>query len=214
VLKAVPSPCDYTTLRSVTAGLHGEFTLTYAVRRDIVAYIAPTGNTTIDCASAAGACALTIQGTQSQPTTAIALGFDPSVPAVTPTISADPNTSLSDNQTVTVSLQGFTPNQPAQIIECSAEAVDETPNLGYCDYTTGQNVTPQAGPAFQTQFVVRSVIGGQGGLTDCTTRAGACVLVASANGGGGYYYGGLTTATTPSSAVPNVPFTPLTFATP
>ena len=177
--------CDYTTSRIVTAGFHGDFTLTYAVRRDIAASVSPGGATSVDCAI--NPCELTVQGSQSQPTISHALTFDPNVPAVTPTIAAAPNTGLTDNQQVTVSLDGFTPSQPVQIVECSADAISEGNNFGYCDYNTSQTVTPTGPTSIQTSFVVRAVLNGQSGLVDCTTQPGACVLVATENGS---YYGG------------------------
>ncbi len=197
--------CDFTTVRTVTAGFTGAFTLAYTVRRDITS-VATTGATIVDCAT--NACELTVQGTQSQPTTDLPLTFDPNVPAVSPTITAIPNTGLSDNQNIAVSVSGFTPNQPVQIIECSADAITEGDNLGYCDYTTGQTVTPTGPSALQTSFVVRASLGGQAGLVDCTSQPGACVLVATDDGG---YYGG--PIITPGSALPDLASTPLAFMT-
>jgi hypothetical protein len=191
----IPS-CDYATNRAVTAGLHGAFTLTYYVRRDI----APTG-TTIDCATKPVACELLFQGTPSQGPTRRGLTFDPNSPAVPPTIAADPNTGLADNQHITASISGFTPYEPVQIIECSADAISES-NLGYCDYTTGQTVTPTGPDTLQTGFDVRASIAGQAGPVDCTTQPGACVLVATGNGGN---YGA------PGSPIANLASTDLTF---
>lgn len=198
--------CDYTTLRTVTAGFTGAFTLTYPVRRDITS-TTTTGPTSVDCAT--NGCELTVQGTPSQPTTNLPLAFDPNVPAVTPTVTATPNVGLTDNQQITVSLDGFTPDQPAQIIECSADAITEGDNLSYCDYTTGQAVTPTGPTTTQTSFAVRAVIGGPDGLVDCTTQPGACVLVATENGGS---YGG--PIITPGPTLPGIASTPLTFVTP
>ena len=200
--------CDYTTSRTVTAGFKGEFTLTYSVRRDITS-VSSTPATSIDCAT--NACELTIQGTQSQPTTNLPLTFDPNIPAVTPTITANPNTSLTDNQNIAVSLTGFTPDQPVQIIECSSDAINES-NFGYCDYNTGQTVTPTGPTSAQTSFVVRAVLGGQAGLVDCTTQPGACVLVATENGG--YLGGGGGVIVVPGPSLPNIASTTLTFMRP
>jgi len=201
--------CDYTTSRTVTAGFTGAFTLTYTVRRDITS-VSSTPATSIDCAT--NACELTIQGSPSQPTTDLPLTFDPNVPAVAPTITANPNTGLTDNQNIAVSLTGFTPDQPVQIIECSSDAITEA-NLGYCDYTTSQTITPTASTTTQTSFVVRAVLGGQSGLIDCTTQPGACVLVATENGGYYVIVGGGGIAV-PVPGLPNIASTPLTFMTP
>jgi len=199
--------CDYTTNRTVSAGFKGEFTLTYTVRRDIAAFVSPTGPTTVDCAT--NACELSVQGSPSQPTINLALTFDPNVPAVTPTITAVPNAGLTDNQEITVSLAGFTPNQPVQITECSSDAITEG-NVGYCDYNTGQTITPTGTATTETSFVVRAALGGQSGLADCTTQPGACVLVATENGG---YFGG-GGIVVPGPALSDIASTPLTFVTP
>ena len=223
------SACDYTTSRAVTAGFHGEFSFTYSVRRKIAALVGPNGTTSIDCAAIPHPCELRIQGSESQPPTSIGLNFNSHVLAVAPAIVADPTTGLRDNQGITAVLRGFTPNQPVQIVECSGEAITENGNLSYCDYTTIQTVTPTGAP-LGTRFVVRAVLGGQGGLVDCTTRRGACVLIA-AESQGGYYGAGIAasplTATTtplanqsnsalplkaaPGSSLPNIAFTKLTF---
>jgi len=210
------SSCDFTTGRAVTAGLHGDFALTSSVRRTISVYT-PTGLTSVNCAAAAGTCNLTVRGTASQPTKALALDFDPNAPAVAPAITANPNTGLTDNQSIPVSLDGFVPNQPVQLIECSAEAVSGSGNLSYCDYTTIQTTTPTVLGTFQTSFVVRAAVGGQGGLVDCTSQAGACVLLASETVsyyGGGY---GASPSASPNkvgvATLPNTAFTPLSFST-
>jgi hypothetical protein len=200
--------CDFTTSRAVTAGFHGEFTMTFAVRRDITAFVTAPGPTKFDCATKVGACELAIQGSQAQPQTKVALGFNPNVKAITPSITAAPDTGLHDNQSITVSLRGFTPNQPAQIVECAAEAIREG-NLSYCDYNTLQLATSAGSVTTRSSFVVRKVIGGQAGLVNCAAKPGACVLVASSSGN---YYGG-GAAVTPGPTLPNIAFTKLTFAT-
>jgi len=121
------------------------------------------------------------------------LSFDPNIAPIPPTITADPNTGLTDNQNVVVSLQGFPPDRPVQIIECSADALTEGINFSYCDYTTAETVTPTGPQLVQTAFVVGAARAGQGGLEDCTTQPGACVLIAceanSYDSGGGIVIG-------------------------
>ena len=200
--------CDFTTSRAVTAGFHGEFTVSFAVRRDINTFITGPGATKFDCATKVGACELAIQGSQAQAPTNVRLGFNPNVKAITPTISVSPNTGLHDNQSVTVSLRGFTPNQPAQIVECSADAISEN-NLSYCDYNTLQSATSGGSLTTRSSFSVRKVIGGQGGLVNCAAKPAACVLVASSSG---IYYGG-GAGVIPGPTLPNIAFAKLTFAT-
>jgi hypothetical protein len=218
--------CDYATSRAITAGFHGEFSFTYFVRRKIAAFFGPNGATNIDCAAIPHPCEIRLQGSESQPPTSIGLNFNHDV-LVTPIVFADSGTGLRDNQSLPVVLRGFTPYQPVQIVECSGEAI-ENGDFTYCDYATIQTVTP-TGASFATRFVVRAALGGQGGLVDCKTRRGACILLASETEGG--YYGagigashlsGTTTPTgagqsdaplkaAPGSSLPNIAFTKLTF---
>ncbi len=223
---ALISTCDYATTRGVSAGSHGELQLTLAVRRNITGFISPSAAGPVDCATQRGKCRLRIQGSQSQPAQTIALEFNPNVPAVARRISADPNTNLSDNQEITVSLRGFTPNQTAQVIECSAEVVSENGDQSYCDYNSSQIATPTDANAARVPFHVRRTLGLQSGRVDCSSRAGACVLIATQGySGGGYSGSGVplaTTATTSPTAtttpaalrVPTVAFAKLTFSTP
>jgi len=200
---AKPTACDYSTTRTVTAGFQGQFTLTDFVRRDITASSSPTGPTTTDCATTA--CDLTVEASPAQPAVTVPLTFDPNAPAIPATITASPNTDLTDNQDITVSLNGYTPDQPVQIVECSADALTQTNGLSDCDYTTSQTITPTGAQSLQTSFVVHAAIGGQAGLQDCTIQTGACVLIASETND---YYG----STGPTQ--PGIASTALTFATP
>jgi len=223
--------CDYTNTRQVTAAFHGEFNLTFAVHRSVAASEYPTGVINTDCAARTNACDLVVQGTQSQPVQALGISFNPHVRARQLTIAAAPRTMLRDNQPIDALLRGFTPNQPATILECSAEALSGGGNLNYCDATTRQIAAPDPKGAATTTFYVHRVLGGQSGLLDCATRPGTCVLVAFE---GEYYYGPTITGTTavvaaptsdptrpngkpippkaaPGSNLPNIAATPLTF---
>ncbi|MGO9876610.1 MAG: neocarzinostatin apoprotein domain-containing protein [Acidimicrobiia bacterium] len=200
---AKDTACDYTTTRSVTAGFQGQFTLTDFVRRDITTASSPAGPTTTDCATTA--CDFTVQGSPAQPAVTLPLTFDPNVAGIPATITASPNTGLTDNQTIAMSLNGYTPDQPVQINECFADALTQTNGLSDCDYTTAETITPTEPQTLQASFVVHAALGGQAGLQDCTTQPGACVLIASETNG---YYG----ATGPTQ--PGIASTPLTFATP
>ena len=89
---------------------------------------------------------------------------------MTPSVSASPDTGLSDNERITVTLGGFTPDHPVQLVECTEEAVSEA-DLSYCDSSTAIVTTPGVGTA-QASFVVRSVVHAADGLEDCTSDAG------------------------------------------
>jgi len=203
---SILQPCDYTNTRTATAGFAGEFTLTFAVRREVGPVFSLTGFTNFDCATKPKSCDLSVQGTESQPPATVALSFNPKLPAVPQTITATPHTALHDNQNITVSLHGFTPYQPVQIVECSAEAITEHDNSTYCDANTSQTATPTGPLTVRTVFPVHAVIGGQSGLVNCTTGPGACVLIATETDNSGIS----TVIVGPDQ--PSLVFTPLTFS--
>ena len=110
-------------------------------------------------------------------------------------------------------MNGYTPEQPVQVIECSNEALTEPNGFSYCDYSTAQIITPTGPQTAQTSFVVRAVLNGQDGLQDCTTQPGACVLIASE--GAGYYGGGVPIGVvTVGLPQPGVASTSLSFTKP
>ncbi len=200
-------------IQSVTANFQGGFSLTFAVRREITPAFTATGTTTVDCATAPDTCELTAQGTQSQPSATVGLSFNPKLPAVAETITASPHTGLHDNQTLTVSLHGFTPNEPVQIVECSAQALTEPLSSAYCDANTTQTATPAGPNTLDASFAVHAVIGGQGGIVNCATRPGTCILTATETNnsdlGIGDGFGIITATIGPDQS--DLVYTPLTF---
>jgi Neocarzinostatin family len=206
--------CDFSSIRTVTAGFHGEFSISYYVRR-MISTNTPTGPAPVDCAASSGNCVLLLQGTPSQPVTTVPLDFDAAIPAVTPSVSASPDTGLADNQRIAVTLGGFTPDHPVQLVECTEEAVSEA-DLSYCDSATAIVTTP-GGPTDQASFVVRSVVRAANGLEDCKSAPGACVLVAVGlsqyyGGYGGYAVASAVPHKVPLGSLPNTAATDLAFS--
>jgi hypothetical protein len=192
---AVPG-CDGGTTY-VTAGFHGQFSLTMAARRRF-ASPGPNGVVPFDCAVHLGACAITAQSQSSFAPTTVALGFDPAKPPATPAAVVVPNQNLLDNQRVGVLLHGFAPFSGVTLLQCGAEAVTNQ-DFAYCD-SSNETVanTPASGGDPSASFFVHTEIAGRNGLIDCTTP-GACVLIATTNS---YYpYGGFATA---AGAAPRV----------
>lgn len=235
VAQAAPYPaCDYRGSRSVTAGFHGQFAVTFAMQRTIAAFTGPNGAASVDCASRVGACVLRAAGSSSQKGPTIPLAFDPSAASAIPHVRAHPGDQLHDNQRIGVSGDGFTPFAPVVVVECSAEAALEG-DLSYCDYATAQLVSAGREGRFDGSIAVHQVIGGQGGLVACRAHPGACVLAAMPGNGGFPGESALSpsTATTlpgsngpagpapllgpsaaraaPGSVLPGVAFTPLRF---
>jgi hypothetical protein len=196
--------CDYTHGRSVTAGFHGEFTLTFAVHRTIGIDEYPSGIVTTDCATTK--CDLLAEGSSSQPAANIPISFNVNVHPATQVIGAGPSNNLHDNQQLTVLLRGFASNQPVEILECPADALNQGGDLNICDYTTAQLTGADGNGTSITTLRVHRTIGGQDGLTDCASRAGACVLIAVETPN--YYYGGSAVAT--PAIAPNTPTTVVT----
>lgn len=235
VVQSAPFPaCDYRGSRSVTAGFHGHFAVTFAVHRTIAAFTGPNGAASVDCASRVGACVLSAAGSSSQKPPSTPLAFDPRVAPAIPRIRAHPGEHLHDNQRIGVSGHGFTPFAPIVVVECSAAAAIEG-DLSYCDYATAELLSTAREGRFDGSIAVHQVIGGQGGLVGCGAHPGACVLAALPGSGGFPGEAALSpsTATTlpgsngragaapllgpsaaraaPGSVLPGVAFTPLRF---
>ncbi|MCU1429058.1 MAG: Neocarzinostatin family [Actinomycetia bacterium] len=223
--------CDYVNGQQVTPGFHGEFLVTMPVHR-FQATFGAAKPSRVDCAKTAGVCSIASFGDLGEVGASTPLTFDKNAAAITPAISATPNTGLADNQRVSVQLSGFAPNRPVQLLECSAKTFQRGA-LGACDLAALQVTSmPVAGSA-TTAFDVHRTIAGGNGLTDCSARAGACVLVAVPfPTGGGYGFGGVigfgpkhTALAKPRNATKtlqaaatnanllNLAFVPLTFTT-
>jgi hypothetical protein len=168
--------CDYANAQEATAGYEGDFVVTFPVHRVIGAQFGLSGVSSADCAAQIGACSLSTFG--GGKTVSVALTFDRQKPVAVPAITVSPNTGLVDNQRVGVTLHGFAPLHPIEIVECTSKAVREG-ELDECDFSTAQlATTPAGGGAPTASMAVHSVVGGSGGLLKCASRAGNCVLVA------------------------------------
>jgi hypothetical protein len=167
--------CDYANSTQVTPQLHGDFALTFPVHRDLAPGFAPPGTLSTDCAATAGACSIVVSTTRgdefSKP-----ISFAKSTSAVTPSMSLSQATNLTENKTVRVTLHGFAPARPIQIIECSAAA--RTGDFSQCDQTITQVTSAPAGVAPVTSIAVHRTVSSLFGFTDCTAKPGACVLIA------------------------------------
>jgi hypothetical protein len=179
--------CDYTDAQSATPGFHGEFRVTFVVRRDVplTLGIGNGGSASFDCAVQVGACSIQAFGISTN-AVSVPLTFDKHKPPVVPTVNANPSTGLKDNQLINVRLRGFPPREEIEIVECNRKAISDA-NLGECDFsTTAFASTPAGGGNPSTQIAVHRSIGGSAGLIDCSAHSGNCVLAAYAYG----FYGG------------------------
>ncbi|MCZ7535090.1 MAG: neocarzinostatin apoprotein domain-containing protein [Acidimicrobiia bacterium] len=105
-----------------------------------------------------------------------ALGFDPSIPFRTPTVTVTPNVGLEDGQTVTVRGAGFSPNASIGMAQCGGNAASPYD----CDLATVAYTNADSGGTFTREFEVSASVanGGAGGDRDCTAP-GACVVGAA-----------------------------------
>jgi hypothetical protein len=188
--------CDYTDAQSATPGFHGEFLVTFVVRRNVplTLGIGSGGSASFDCAIQIGACSIQAFSISSN-SVSVPLTFDKHKPPVVPTIAASPSTGLTDNELIDVTLTGFAPRSSIEIVECNRKAISDA-NLGECDFsTTAVASTPAGGGNPSTQIAVHRAIAGSAGLVDCSAHPGNCVLAAY---GYGFYAGYGSVVTSPA----------------
>lgn len=185
--------CDLNTLIELPTGKYGAFTLSRYVRR----IITTSDGTTIDCASAPGACILGAANLNNlMEATGVPLSFNPSVPPVVPTVFAIPATGLVDHQLISVSGVGMFPGRGIEIEQC----VNGTLSYETCDFSTQTFV--QTGPTggFQTQWAAHRILYLNGVPVDCASNPGTCVVFA-----GDYPGEGSDSATAPLAFKTTVP---------
>ena len=160
------STCDMDTLDPVETDGSGSLSLTEPVFRVIT-----VGASSIDCAL--DACVL---GAADENDASIvgdtAISFA-DVTIVPPTVSAVPSTGLLDEQKITVSGTGFSPNAPVFIAECQSP-----PNEANCDFTTAVLTPVDASGDFSLSYRVTRVIEPEESPIDCA-QSGACEISAT-----------------------------------
>ena len=158
-----------------------------SVRARVVvdALLTSYGGEAVDCRSSAEPCVLVARAGESDDVAVAPLHFDPAGALLPPpSLAADPSTGLQDGSVVTLRGTGFRPGE-VFIEQCAAaEAASRCGGDG--DFAEA-DVTGVVAVSAD----VSAVVEGPDGVVDCTTSAGACVLVARSGRGG-----------TPSNAVP------------
>jgi len=191
--------CD-TASQSVTPGFRGQFLATMTLRRRIA--LQNGGGSALAFADCVVASCEIDAASQSSPANVSApVSFDPRKPSVVPSASVIPNSGLSDDQAVNVTLHGFGSHRSVLLVECvNHAAIDEF--LSNCDGSTLTVATTPAGGGDPTASIfVHSAINSAHGLVDCT-QPGACVLVATTDAYFGYFTGGV--AAQPAAAAPSL----------
>ena len=139
------------------------------------------GGERFDCASAVGACVVAVQAIGGPIGTA-PLAFDASVPLPPlPTLTVTPSDGLGDGDIVHVHGEGFTPNDPIQLIQCPSE-VNIVVNGCFSEYN--RYLQADAGGAITTSMKVERDVQvfdpktGQQSTVDCAASAGRCLVTA------------------------------------
>jgi len=94
-------------------------------------------------------------------------------------MTATPHSGLRDGQTIALTGSGFTPNGFFPLIECQADATDESG----CDSFISNFAQTDSTGAFSTDFTVTRLIAPGRNTIDCAQRGG-CVIAAIAQDGG------------------------------
>lgn len=138
--------------------------------------------TSLDCASAVGACELLVQSASDRDAqTSVPLGFDPAGPLVAPSLELTPSTGLPFRTTVQAVGRGFPvgdgprPGGFVLLQQCRAGALSQE----QCRAGSSPAAGVDAGGGFTVDVVVRRVIRLVDGTElDCASAPRACELVA------------------------------------
>jgi hypothetical protein len=178
------SNCDLSTLVYGNANNRGTVMQNRFVRR-----IIHVGASSIDCA-VRKSCILGVGNIANLTESAGApISFNPRVPPVPNTLTADPATKLRDHQLVKVTGTGFSPGQFVQVIECRNDA------SFVCAYETARYTTAADDGTIKlpNYALERDFIGFDGSqevTVDCATTVKTCVLEAQS----GDFFGGTVNA--------------------
>lgn len=134
--------CSSNDYETVVATATGAASATFPVQEKV-----NEGSKTVDCAAVS--CTVFVADEDDAWYSASrTLTFDPSLPAVRPTVAAAPSTGLVNGQVITVTGNGFTPGAPVLFTECAGRS-------GTCqDYEVAGRTTADAAGGFDAGFTV------------------------------------------------------------
>jgi hypothetical protein len=175
--------CDFATLTFGAADGSGAVHVSMKARR-----IINVGQRQLDCATP-GACVVRVASETDPGTVDVPVSFDPSIPAVLPTVTVTPATGLADHQLVRLDGAGFNPGASALLLECKAQQARRRD--GACQYATNRSALIRADGTFTVKkFAVARMLSTEsensdsGGL-DCATKVGRCVILVETEDLGG-----------------------------
>lgn len=167
-----PLTCDGSTFGDTPTSATGGFYLRWAVHRILLVGNDPKDPTTVDCAKVKCQVVVSLGGPLNPPPPGEApLSFNPGVPPLGQSVFVAPHRGLIDQQLVTVSGDGFTPNAQVAILECptgvSAQigCVSSGATAGFVGH-------------FETKIPVFRFLFMTTGRVDCASAPGACSLTA------------------------------------
>jgi hypothetical protein len=150
----------------------GSIAVGITVRRVIL-----VGDERLDCASAPGACVVTVQANGGPRGTA-PLAFDDSIPLPPPpSIIVTPDTGLADRQVIDVAGSGFVPHDYVILSQCESGS---TPFSSGCASAVYRQAEIESDGTFETTMQVRTKLDtyepstGEPRTVDCAAAAGAC----------------------------------------
>jgi hypothetical protein len=163
------SGCDISNPPFLTTDDTGAFSTSYEAVRVI------TVQSPIDCAQA-DACILAVAPLSGTIAASTPISFA-DVTIVPPTMMATPSTGLTDEESITVSGSGYTPDAQLLLAECQAPATGTAIDESTCDITTFFPLQADATGSFSASYEVTRVIEPDTTPIDCAVSA--CVLMAA-----------------------------------
>lgn len=134
-----------------------------------------------------------------------------SAAAASPTISVSPSSGLTNGQSVTVKLSGFTPNASVAVIECSPLVAQD--KQAACDTAGVKVLTADASGAATTPLVVKTGQIGTASGSTCPGPGGVCLITAANTTNQAENTSAQVTFATAASAAPSASPTPVPGAT-
>lgn len=179
VLQCVPGATSLTEVlsmcvvrQSATADTTGSFTGFVTVSR----FFQPmSGSVLVDCAAAAGACAITAFNLSTTIIDALISFADPSLPR--PEISVSPASDLDDGDVVTVTGSGFPAAALVTVTQCLA---NRPATAEWCDNRAPVEVSTGSAGGFTVEATIhRGITTPSGSVTDCASDGSSpCNLTA------------------------------------
>ena len=184
ILQCIPGATTLTEVlakcevrQSVTADATGSFSGFVSVERILQPM---TGAQPVDCAAAAGACAVSVFDMSSTVIDALVAFADPSIPR--PAISVSPASDLEEGDVVTVTGSGFPAGAAVTVAQCVA---NRPATADWCDDRPPVIASADAAGAFVLEVTIhRGITTPSGLVTDCSGDASTpCAITAFTSDG-------------------------------